>query len=258
MKIFEQKVLITGGAGFLGNFMCELLLSQGLLVVSLDNNKKEIIKQKDKLTCFDRFHNFYTDITNKKELLKLYKILSLKKILPDVIINNAAIDAVPKNKESYDQINLSSWKKEIDVSLLGSLLIINIFAEHMIKNQYGKIINIGSDLSVIAPNQNIYKGVFKNYTKPATYSIIKHGLLGMTKYYASLYGKYNISTNMLSPGPILRDHPIKFIKNLKNIIPANKMNSFDKLRTSILFLIDPGSNYLNGQNIVVDGGRTII
>ena len=71
----------------------------------------------------------------------------------------------------------------------------------MAKNKKGKIINIGSDLSVIAQNQNLYSD-YKNFFKPVTYSVVKHGLLGITKYFASLYSKDNVQVNMISPGPV--------------------------------------------------------
>ena len=128
----------------------------------------------------------------------------------------------------------------------------------MISKKFGIIINIGSDLSVIAPNQSIYDGVYKNFVKSFSYSVIKHGLLGLTKYFAALYGKYNVRTNMLSPGPILRSHPKKFVNNLKNLIPTKKMNDFSDLEAAIDYLLEEKNRNTNGINLIVDGGRTII
>ena len=81
----------------------------------------------------------------------------------------------------------------------------------MVKRNIGKIVNIGSDLSVIAPNQNLYTD-FDNFLKPATYSVIKHGQLGITKYFASLYAKNKIQVNMLSPGPVFNNQKLSFVK----------------------------------------------
>ena len=132
----------------------------------------------------------------------------------------------------------------------------------MCKNKKGSIINIGSDLSVIAPNQKIYKEIFGNYIKPATYSVIKHALLGMTKYFASLYGKYNVRVNMLSPGPMLikekKSFNKEFINQLVNLTPMERMGSPNDLKGAIKFLISNDSMFLTGQNIIIDGGRTII
>ena len=93
--------------------------------------------------------------------------------------------------------------------------MIKYFVMKCIKKQ-GSIINIGSDLSVIAPNQNIYKS-YNNYIKPVTYSVIKHGLLGMTKYFSSLYAKNNVRVNMISPGSIKRNQSKKLVKELKKL-----------------------------------------
>ena len=136
--------------------------------------------------------------------------------------------------------------------------MIKYFGERMIKKREGSIINIGSDLSLIAPNQKIYKSSYKNYIKPVTYSVIKHGLLGLTKYFASLYGLNNVRVNMLSPGPIKNNQSIKLRKELKNLIPMNRLGKSDELFGLLNFLASEESSYLTGQNIIIDGGRTII
>ena len=119
------------------------------------------------------------------------------------LINNVAVDAVPiKNSLKIEIPRSKDQHSEIDVSLIGTFLMIKYFGELMLKKKKGSIINIGSDLSLIAPNQKIYKNAYENYIKPPTYSVIKHGLVGLTKYYASLYGISNVRVNMISPGAI--------------------------------------------------------
>ena len=127
----------------------------------------------------------------------------------------------------------------------------------MYKKKQGSIINIGSDLSIIAPNQDIYKS-YNNYIKPVTYSVIKHGLLGMTKYFASLYAENNVRVNMISPGSIKRNQNKKLTKQLKNIIPMNRLGNPDDVMGILLYLASEYSNYTTGQNFLIDGGRTII
>ena len=136
--------------------------------------------------------------------------------------------------------------------------MIKHFGEEMSKKKDGNIINIGSDLSVIAPNQDIYKKAYKNFIKPVTYSVIKHGLYGMTKYFSSLYAKDKVRVNMLSPGPVFRNHKKNFVKKIKTQIPMGRMADKSDLNSSLLFLADEKNIYLTGQNIIVDGGRTVI
>ena len=128
----------------------------------------------------------------------------------------------------------------------------------MCLNKSGSVINIGSDLSVIAPNQKIYKKTFKNFVKPATYPVVKHALLGMTKYFASLYGKYGVRFNMISPGPIYNNHKKSFVNELNNIIPMERMGTPNDLKGVVKLFLSSESKYITGQNIIIDGGRTII
>ena len=264
--MINKFTLITGAAGFLGHYHCSSLLEMNKSIIILDINKKKLVKLKKILTKKfkgKKIYDFKIDITKETQIIKLKNILKKKNFFVDSIINNAAIDAIPKkNMDEWSFVNTKQWHKELDVSLLGSYLIIKHFVKDMCKNQEGSIINIGSDLSVIAPNQKIYKEIFGNYIKPATYSVIKHALLGMTKYFASLYGKYNVRVNMLSPGPILikekKSFNKEFINQLVNITPMERMGSPNDLKGAIKFLISNDSMFLTGQNIIVDGGRTII
>ena len=147
----------------------------------------------------------------------------------------------------------------MNVGLKGSFLLIKYFGDEMFKKKKGSIINIGSDLSVIAPNQQIYKSSYKNYIKPVTYSVIKHGMLGLTKkYFASLYGPNNVRVNMISPGPILNKQSKKLFKRIKKCNSNGKIGQFKRNFGVITILSSSESSYVTGQNILVDGGRTII
>ena len=253
----KKVILITGGAGFLGKKYCQFFLKKKFTVLCVDNDIKKI-KTIDNL----RLKNLYTfrcDISDENQIKKLFQDIN-KSFFVNVLINNAAIDAVPFKKGEPSQKFPTSemWDKELNVGLKGSFLMIKYFGEKMIKKKQGSIINIGSDLSFIAPNQKIYKSSYKNYIKPVTYSVIKHGMLGLTKYFASLYGPNNVRVNMLSPGPIKNNQSPKLIKELKNLIPMNRLGKYNEMFGLLNFLSSNESSYLTGQNILVDGGRTII
>ena len=264
-QMFKQKfTLVTGAGGFLGIHHCRAVLeAQNSLIMidknlhSLSKSKKIILKEFKKKTS--TILSYKIDITLENEVKKLKSKLKRKKIIIDSIINNAAIDSVPKkNKGKYNYISPKQWKMEIDVSLLGTYLITENFKEFLLKNKYSSVINIGSDLSIIAPNQEIYKKSFGNYIKPITYSVAKHGLLGITKYYASLYAKKNVRFNMISPGPIYKNQKKNFVNELKYQIPMKRLGNPEDLKGVIKFLLSKSSSFITGQNILVDGGRTII
>ena len=253
----KKALLITGGAGFLGKKYCEYFLKKKINVLCVDNNKKKI-KLIKKLN-YKNLYTYHCDISDENDVKKLFKEVS-KLFFVNILINNAAIDAIPYKKGGISQKfpTGTMWDNEMNVGLKGSFLMIKYFGERMIKKREGSIINIGSDLSLIAPNQKIYKSSYKNYIKPVTYSVIKHGLLGLTKYFASLYGLNNVRVNMLSPGPIKNNQSIKLRKELKNLIPMNRLGKSDELFGLLNFLASEESSYLTGQNIIIDGGRTII
>ncbi len=126
----------------------------------------------------------------------------------------------------------------------------------MLKSKRGVIINIGSDLSVIAPNQDLYNHL--NIIKPVGYTIVKSGLHGLTKYLASLWGGEGIRVNTLSPGGILNNQDKNFVKKIKKIIPMKRMAKLSEYNETIKFLCSDSSAYMNGHNLIIDGGRTII
>ena len=116
------------------------------------------------------------------------------------------------------------------------------------------ILNIASDLSSIAPNHNIYP---RNNYKPISYSVIKHGVVGITKYLATYLNRYNIRCNTLSPGSVKNMQPKTFINKIKKLIPLNRLARHNEYHGAIKFLCTDASSYMNGQNIIIDGGRSI-
>jgi len=250
----KGEILITGAGGFLGSKFAKFYSENGFRVIGIDKNKKKLalIESEDVITIC-------ADITKETEVKKIYNFLKKKYTILG-LINNAAIDAVPK-KTSLKNLRYPSidmWNKEINVSILGTFLMTKYFGELMLKNKSGSIINIGSDLSFIVPNQNIYKKAYPNYVKPPTYSVIKHGLLGLTKYYASLYANSHVRVNMISPGPIKNTQNKILIKEIKSVTPMNRLGEYEDLFSLMKLLIEDGSKFITGQNILVDGGKTII
>ena len=152
-----QKVCLnTGGGGFLGGKYCDFFSKNNYKVLCIDNNKEKLDKIKS--LNLKNVITFKCDISNNNKVDKLFKKIN-KSYFVTTLINNAAIDAVPFKQKGKIQKFPSSemWDKEMDVSLKGSFLMIKYFGEEMIKRKKGSIINIGSDLSVIAPNQKIYR-----------------------------------------------------------------------------------------------------
>lgn len=248
----RRTILITGANGFLGSYYVNHFLKKNHKVIAIDKYFFNLTKHK-----FEKnFYEFKCNISSEKSLAKLLINIKKKKLKVDTVINNAAIDAVPKKNKKSFSFDQKNWINEINTSLFASTYLSIYFGELMPKN-IGRIINIGSDLSVIAPNQEIYKS-YNGYIKPASYSVIKHGMLGLTKYLASLFAKKGVTSNMLSPGPILYKQEKKLLLELKKIIPMRRLANQKDLLPTLDYLLDKNNSYLTGQNIIVDGGRTII
>ena len=251
-----KTCLITGGAGFLGSKYCDFFLKNRYRVLCVDNNLIKLNKLKKKFK--KNFFIYQCDISDNNEVENLFKLT--KNYFVDVLINNAAIDAVPfSNLSSKSRFpTLENWDREINVSIKGSFLMIKFFGENMRSKKKGSIINIGSDLSVIAPNQKIYEKSYKNYIKPVTYSVIKHAMLGLTKYFSSLYASCGVRVNMVSPGSIKNKQKLNFINELKKNIPMNRLGYPQDIFGVLKMLASDESLYITGQNIIIDGGRTVI
>lgn len=124
----------------------------------------------------------------------------------------------------------------------------------------GVIINISSDLGIIAPDQRLYRKNDVNENeqtiKPVTYSVIKHGLIGLTKYLATYYATKGVRANSLCPAGVYNGQPSEFVSKLCNLIPMERMATADEYRGTIVYMLSDASAYMTGSTVVVDGGRT--
>ncbi len=261
-KLNKKFCLITGAAGLLGyEHACAILESEGNVVLTDLNEKKLIQIQKKLKTLFSKQKILYykMDVSNINSINYVLKKLKKQKIKIKILINNATIDSKIGKKNNFsnnfqfENFSLDVWNKEIEVGLTGAMLCSKVFGNEM-RSGGGVILNIASDLSVIAPKQSIY--TYKN-VKPVTYSVIKHGLIGLTKYLATYWPTKNIRCNALSPGGVFNNQGKKFLSNLKSEIPMKRLANKNEYRSAIQFLCSDASSYMTGHNLIVDGGRTI-
>ena len=125
----------------------------------------------------------------------------------------------------------------------------------------GVILNIASDLSVFSPDQRLYRqeGLpdALQPVKPITYSVIKTGMIGLTRYLATYWATKGVRCNALSPGGVTNGQGLEFVQRLSALIPLGRMAEKDEYRSAVQFLCSDASSYMNGQNIVMDGGRSV-
>lgn len=268
-RLDGQVVIITGGAGLLGRKHAEAVAEAGGIPVLLDvsqNAIETVLKQLHENGC-DRASGYVTDITRRAELEKTAKLVLEKYGRIDALINNAANnpkmegDAARIASTRFEDFSLSLWNADLAVGLTGAFLCAQVFGRIMADRSKGVILNISSDLGIIAPDQRIYRkeGLPESEQplKPVTYSVIKHGLIGLSKYLATYYAEKGVRSNVLCPAGVFNNQPEDFVKKLVNLVPMGRMANVDEYKGAIIFMLSDASSYMTGGVVVVDGGRTV-
>lgn len=265
-----KTALITGGAGMLGIQHAAAILETGGSVVITDLKQKDLDKASEILSekfSESKIHLYPMDVTDEKSIKATLETLSRNNIRVDILINNAAIDPKVnadsgiKESSRLENFELEQWNLQVNVGLTGAFLCAKCFGSAMAKDgQGGVILNIASDLSVISPDQRLYRreGTANHLqpVKPVTYSVIKSGLIGLTKYLATYWADEGVRCNALSPGGIYSGQGAGFVDKLTSLIPVGRMARADEYKSSLQYLCSDASSYMNGQNVVVDGGRS--
>jgi NAD(P)-dependent dehydrogenase (short-subunit alcohol dehydrogenase family) len=209
---------------------------------------------------------FVVDITKEKDISNNVKKIVKKYGHIDGLINNAANN--PK-MESNSEINFSrlenfsidTWNSDISIGLTGAFLCSKYYGLEISKNPNGgSIINISSDLGLISPDQRLYaeKGVLDELqpVKPITYSVIKTGLIGLTRYLSTYWISKNVRCNAICPGGVENGQSQDFLNNVNSRIPMNRLAKPDEYQGTLVWMLSDASSYLNGAIVAVDGGRT--
>jgi NAD(P)-dependent dehydrogenase (short-subunit alcohol dehydrogenase family) len=264
-----RHALITGAAGLLGVEHATALLDAGATIVLTDVALAPLERAREKLAETGRGARIRThvmDVTDVSSIRAVHEELTAAGLPIDVLVNNAAID--PKvtgasivETSRLENFSREQWDVQIAVGLTGAFLCSQAFGTAMAASSRGGVIlNIASDLSVMAPDQRLYRrdGLpdERQPVKPVTYSVVKTGLIGLTRYLATYWADRGVRANALSPGGVFVAQDEEFVRRVSALIPLGRMAERDEYHAAIQFLCSDASSYLNGQNIVMDGGRS--
>lgn len=258
-----RVAIVTGALGLLGQQHCRALTEAGASVVvcDLDGDKCRALAE----TLGPRAIGIGVDITNpdsigtlKDETLKRYQKL-------DILVNNAAINDAVEHSVSktdvsqFENYALSHWKKSIDVNVTGNFLCNQILGTEMTRRGSGSIIQIASTYGIVAPDQRLYRDAQGNQTfyKAVSYPVSKAAILSMTRYLAAYWGGTGVRINALSPGGVENGQDDFFIASYAARTPMGRMARPTDYKGALIFLASDASGYMNGANLVVDGGWTI-
>jgi NAD(P)-dependent dehydrogenase (short-subunit alcohol dehydrogenase family) len=271
-KLFDlsaRVAIVTGGAGLLGYHHGAVLAAAGAHVVLLDLAATAPASRAAQLTEAHGVEcvGIVADITSEASLIDVRDRLLGQFGHIDILINNAANN--PKVEDTQGQawsrlenFPLEIWDADIRVGLTGAFLCSRIFGASMAGQGSGVILNVASDLAVIAPDQRLYRveGLPEDQqpVKPVTYSVVKTALLGLTRYLATYWANANVRVNAISPGGVFNGQPEVFLSRLHQLIPMGRMARRDEYQGAILFLCSDASSYMTGTNLVIDGGRSCL
>jgi NAD(P)-dependent dehydrogenase (short-subunit alcohol dehydrogenase family) len=263
----NRVAIVTGGAGLLGYHHGAILAAAGAHVVLLDLPATEPAARAAQITAAHQTEclGLTTDITNEASVSDACGRVMAKFGRIDILINNAANNPKVEDTEGLtwsrlERLPLDVWEADIRVGLTGAFLCSRVFGSEMAKRKAGVIVNVASDLALIAPDQRLYRveGLPEDEqpVKPVTYSVVKSALLGLTRYLATYWSGANIRVNAISPGGVSNGQSEVFLSRLKPLIPMERMAHRDEYQGAILFLCSDASSYMTGANLVIDGGRT--
>lgn len=249
----KKVVVITGACGKLGKTFVKALIANNAIVVAADINKEQLEKLKAEITSPD-LYTLTLDITSETSIKSVITETKNKYGKIDALVNNA----YPRNKNygnGLEQVTYKDFCENTDLHLGGYFLCMQQFALYFKQQGYGHVINMSSIYGVIPPRFEVYENA--GFTMPVEYAAIKSGIMHLTKYFAKYYKGKNIRFNSISPGGILNDQDENFLRKYNNLSLNKGMLDKEDITGTLLFLISEGSQYINGQNIVVDDGFSL-
>jgi NAD(P)-dependent dehydrogenase (short-subunit alcohol dehydrogenase family) len=206
------------------------------------------------------------DITREEEVRHALSTVLAKFDRVDILINNAANN--PKVEDAgglahhrLESFPLDLWHADLAVGLTGAMICSRIFGAEMARRGKGVIVNIASDLALIAPDQRLYaiEGLAADSqpAKPVSYSVVKTGLIGLTRYLATYWAGRGVRANALCPGGVENGQDLVFLERIAERIPLGRMAKRDEYQGALLFLCSDASAYMTGAILAVDGGRSV-
>jgi len=263
-----KVIVITGATGLLGRKHAEVVAAYGGTPVLLDLSLDAVTELADELNKQYGINatGYQVDITDETRIEENVCQLLEKYRRIDGLVNNAANN--PKVEESSDKnfsrlenFPVDIWNQDVAVGLTGAFLCAKHYGYEIANNETGgSIVNISSDLGLMAPDQRLYAKQSlpedQQPVKPVTYSVVKTGMIGLTRYLSTYWTDRNVRCNAICPGGVENGQLEDFLIEVSSRIPMNRLAQSEEYQGTLLWMLSDASSYLNGAIVPVDGGRT--
>jgi len=258
VKMFSlagKKAVVTGGAGTLGSEVVTALAQAGAAVLIADVEAVAGQKLAGQLAGAGLQVQFYQfDAANVDGLADGLKAIGRRLGGIDIWVN-AAYPRTGDWGNKVEAVSAASWRENVDKHLNAYSLLSKYAAEEM-KARGGSIINFGSIYGVVGADFSVYDGT--DMTMPMAYAAIKGGIVNLSRYLASYFGKDNVRVNAICPGGVLGGQSERFIANYSKRVPLGRLARPEEIAAAVLFLASDASSYVTGTTLMVDGGWTAI
>ncbi|MBI1266976.1 MAG: SDR family oxidoreductase [Cryomorphaceae bacterium] len=258
-KKFElggKVIVVTGACGLVGRAFCEAISQFGGHVVAVDIPAAEP----------EKFAAVLEERHGRKMLgvsLNVGERAEVEQLKATILSNFDRIDGLVnahQNKshlkfESFECVTDDNWDTVVHINLKGTFLTCQILGSWMAENGGGSIINIPSTYSVVAPNQNLYKGT--SLGCPAAYSASKGGIDALSRYLASYWASRKVRVNMITPHGVWNNHEAQFEENFARFSPMERLSYNHEVAGALIYLLSDASSYVTGDNMLVEGGWTV-
>ena len=259
----HQIAVVTGACGRLGQVWVEALLDAGALVAALDlpgapeSAGFRSLEERAPL----KVQRFDCDITNRQSIESAAAAVATRMGSATVLVNNAGVDQPADaggNRSRVEDLPIEQFRRMLDVNLMGTFQVTQVFGGQMATRGSGSIINIGSLYASVSPDQRLYDHFAGDlpFLKSPAYGASKAAVVNMTKYFSTLWGANGVRVNALSPGGVVGGQDDQFKKKYGARVPLGRMAQADDLKGPLVFLASAASSYVTGHELRVDGGFT--
>jgi len=269
LGLFEltgQAVVITGAGGLLGQEHALAVGRSGGIPVLLELSPKLLSQVCERLHLESIPHlAIEVDLIEEEQIRRVSQQVHHEFGGVWGLINNLASNPpMGLHAKGFDRLEsfpASQWDQDLRLGLTSAFLCSRYFGAIMAEHGGGSIINVASDLALLAPDHRIYiqeplLGT-QQPVKPVSYSVVKSGILGLTKYLSTYWSPVPIRCNALVPGSVMSNQNATLIENLKYRIPLARLAEPDEYHGAVVCLLSRASSYMTGANLVMDGGRSV-